>query len=387
MMIKKIFIIGLLTIPAMAQESPREPWYNYYKPIYFFTSLLETPEAIGEKFVKAVERGNIQEVNRLWTGAPELEYKKQALLIALRNKNLAPLVPILLDDCYLRNSVNGQIIGSTELLEKAKVSDLSRVKDALNRGADATATAHRISFETPEKFCEKPASFTFETFSALNETKDITIQQLLWRSMQNKGKDILHDQLMLLQPLERRARFISSFPQTEATAILALLTPEEQKELEPLLKAAITEKQQTVEQQLIAAVERQHLDELRTILAQNPSAQEKAAALRLAASKGFDEMVTELLKLDAASIINIPNEHGMTALMLASYRGNANTVKLLLDYNPTLTIQNKQQKTAFDLARNDAIFELLRKAQEHASSYQVTPKPGPKEESKVNARE
>ncbi len=67
--------------------------------------------------------------------------------------------------------------------------------------------------------------------------------------------------------------------------------------------------------------------------------------------------------IDHGADINAENNMGMTALMLASYHGQDYMVKLLLEHGADINL--KSEMTAFDLATNDKIKEMINDTRNH----------------------
>jgi len=84
-------------------------------------------------------------------------------------------------------------------------------------------------------------------------------------------------------------------------------------------------------------------------------------AMMLAASNNFSEVV-DLLIQNGADINHIELTHGWSALIWAAKRGHRETVEVLLKHQPDKMLQDDEQKTALDHAREnqfDGIVGLL----------------------------
>ena len=77
-----------------------------------------------------------------------------------------------------------------------------------------------------------------------------------------------------------------------------------------------------------------------------------------AARRGDASGVTKALQKGAA--VNVQNEHGSSALMLAALYGNTDIVQALLEAGADKTIKDYEGKTAYDLTANDQIRSLLK---------------------------
>ena len=83
----------------------------------------------------------------------------------------------------------------------------------------------------------------------------------------------------------------------------------------------------------------------------------KDTALIWASNEDHKEIVEILLI--AGSAVDIPGRGRLTALMGASYHGFAEIVKILLTAGADRTLKNVGGKTAFDIAKNEEIKQLL----------------------------
>jgi len=84
-------------------------------------------------------------------------------------------------------------------------------------------------------------------------------------------------------------------------------------------------------------------------------------AMMLAASNNFSEVV-DLLIQNGGDINHIELTHGWSALIWAAKRGHRETVEVLLKHQPDKMLQDDEQKTALDHAREnqfDGIVGLL----------------------------
>ena len=64
--------------------------------------------------------------------------------------------------------------------------------------------------------------------------------------------------------------------------------------------------------------------------------------------------------LDDGVNVDLPNENGNTALILASLKGHLPIVKALLEKHAKTDVQNDQNKTALDVAKENGHTEILR---------------------------
>ena len=60
--------------------------------------------------------------------------------------------------------------------------------------------------------------------------------------------------------------------------------------------------------------------------------------------------------------VNSKDDDGWTALMRASWRGYSEILQYLIEIGADINIKNNDGKTALDLADNEEIKEILRKA-------------------------
>ncbi len=91
---------------------------------------------------------------------------------------------------------------------------------------------------------------------------------------------------------------------------------------------------------------------------------DKGKALRRATLYGKEDIVKDLL--DKKAPVDEQDSEGDTALILASQRvapggDDINIVTLLLEAKADRTIENKAGKTAYDVARNDTVKQMLRR--------------------------
>jgi len=110
-----------------------------------------------------------------------------------------------------------------------------------------------------------------------------------------------------------------------------------------------------------------HLDVVRLLLEvnANPNGYEsraKASSLTLAAFRGKDEVVLELMK--HGGDCNLQSEDGFTPLMMAAYKCSVSTVEKLLEHGGNPNQKNNAGMRAIDLAEMEMNFdttELLKK--------------------------
>jgi hypothetical protein len=81
--------------------------------------------------------------------------------------------------------------------------------------------------------------------------------------------------------------------------------------------------------------------------------------LGIAAMSGWEHLVPRLIELD--SQVDATDRLGNTALMAAAAIGNQPIVESLLSSKPDLTVRNKEDMSAVDLASTDGIRTLLHK--------------------------
>ena len=81
--------------------------------------------------------------------------------------------------------------------------------------------------------------------------------------------------------------------------------------------------------------------------------------LHIAAEGGFTQCVRYLLEADSARrSIDLRDEHGQTALMLASYNGHSEVVKILLAAGSDPRSKNKDNFSAENFARDEGYDEV-----------------------------
>lgn len=101
------------------------------------------------------------------------------------------------------------------------------------------------------------------------------------------------------------------------------------------------------------------------ITLRKPVPYDKAQLFRAATTN--DVTTIEQMNLTSPMLINACDQFGWTALMMASYEGNLDIVKVLLRLGANIHIQNKQQQTAMTLAeraKHDAIVRFLKQTLE-----------------------
>ena len=93
--------------------------------------------------------------------------------------------------------------------------------------------------------------------------------------------------------------------------------------------------------------------------ASGPSANDALDDELLSAAKTGDSALVENLLDRGADIEARDNNHGRTALMLASGRGEVVVVKTLLDHGADINARNKEGSTALDIAYDEGHQEVI----------------------------
>ena len=83
-------------------------------------------------------------------------------------------------------------------------------------------------------------------------------------------------------------------------------------------------------------------------------------ALHYAAAFGKDEAVQILIEHGAS--IDLQDNNGNTALHSAATNGKTKVVSALIELGAALELQNEEGQTPLDVAKNEAIIELLNEA-------------------------
>jgi ankyrin repeat protein len=110
------------------------------------------------------------------------------------------------------------------------------------------------------------------------------------------------------------------------------------------------------------------LNKVRQLLQQNINVNAVSddgwTALHFAAFKGYNEVARALL--DAKINPNIQGKiYNRTALHYAVDRENVEMVKLILSYNPNVTLRDKSNKTPLDIAKQKGLTEIAEMIEEY----------------------